>query len=150
MPPRSISTPLRFQPAAPARGSDSPAASPCWHSGLQCHRVRFLPASISTRSASKGRPHSVATLVGRIHSPCSRCGLQCCSASRSDQELLMRRSAVSAHRPHEPPMPDALAYFLTWPTYGTWLPGDERGWVKHGEGFQLPDPIRKREAAALM
>jgi REP element-mobilizing transposase RayT len=22
-----------------------------------------------------------------------------------------------------------LAYFLTWTTYGTWLPGDERGWV---------------------
>lgn len=31
-------------------------------------------------------------------------------------------------------MPRPLAYFLTWTTYGTWLPGDDRGWVRHGEG----------------
>src|SRR5437762_13804656 len=53
-------------------------------------------------------------------------------------------------RPHEPPMPEPLAYFLTWPTYGTWLPGDERGWVERGHGFQLPDPVKKLEAAARM
>ena len=47
-------------------------------------------------------------------------------------------------------MPEPLAYFLTWPTYGTWLPGDERGWVKYRRGMQAPDPIRKREAAARM
>jgi hypothetical protein len=47
-------------------------------------------------------------------------------------------------------MPDALAYFLTWPTYGTWLPGDERGWIQRGRGYQLPDPIRKLEAEARM
>ena len=27
-----------------------------------------------------------------------------------------------------------LAYFLTWTTYGTWLPGDRRGWVRWGRG----------------
>jgi REP element-mobilizing transposase RayT len=47
-------------------------------------------------------------------------------------------------------MPEALAYFLTWATYGTWLPGDERGWVEHGRGWQLPDPARKLEAGARM
>ncbi len=26
-------------------------------------------------------------------------------------------------------MGEPLAYFLTWTTYGTWLPGDDRGWV---------------------
>ena len=26
-------------------------------------------------------------------------------------------------------MSEPLAYFLTWVTYGTWLHGDERGWV---------------------
>ena len=32
------------------------------------------------------------------------------------------------------PRGEPLAYFLTWTTYGTWLPGDERGWVaKPGE-----------------
>src|SRR5687768_10110953 len=25
-----------------------------------------------------------------------------------------------------------LAYFITWTTYGAWLPGDERGWCKRG------------------
>jgi hypothetical protein len=53
-------------------------------------------------------------------------------------------------RPHEPPMPDPLAYFLTWPTYGTWLPGDERGWVLHGKGWRPPDPILKLEAEARL
>jgi REP element-mobilizing transposase RayT len=47
-------------------------------------------------------------------------------------------------------MSEPLAFFLTWTTYGTWLPGDERGWVEHGRGFRLPDPIRKREAEARM
>jgi REP element-mobilizing transposase RayT len=44
----------------------------------------------------------------------------------------------------------AKAYFLTWTTYGTWLPGDVRGWVdrhrKHGEIVDPPD--HKREEAA--
>ena len=26
-----------------------------------------------------------------------------------------------------------VAYMLTWTTYGTWLQGDHRGWVKEGE-----------------
>ena len=50
----------------------------------------------------------------------------------------------------EPPLPEPLAYFLTWPTYGTWLPGDERGWVEYRHGWQLPDPARKREAQARL
>ena len=53
-------------------------------------------------------------------------------------------------RPNEPPMPEPLAYFLTWTTYGTWLPGDERGWVLKGKGFQLPRPITKKLAADRM
>lgn len=54
------------------------------------------------------------------------------------------------NRPNEPPMPEALAYFLTWPTYGTWLPGDERGWVEYRRGWKPPDAERKRLAEALM
>lgn len=45
---------------------------------------------------------------------------------------------------------DPIAYFLTWVTYGTWLPGDARGWVKYQAGWQLPDPVRERESKALM
>ncbi len=40
------------------------------------------------------------------------------------------------NRPNEAPLPDPLAFFLTWPTYGTWLPGDERGWIKNQRGWQ--------------
>ncbi len=47
-------------------------------------------------------------------------------------------------------MNDPLAYFLTWVTYGTWLPGDERGWVEYHHGWQLPDPIKVLEAKAKM
>jgi REP element-mobilizing transposase RayT len=45
---------------------------------------------------------------------------------------------------------DPIGYFLTWPTYGTWLPGDARGWVKYKAGWQLPDPLREREARTIM
>ena len=35
-----------------------------------------------------------------------------------------------------------LGYLLTWTTYGTWLPGDERGWVDrqrtHGDVTEPP------------
>jgi REP element-mobilizing transposase RayT len=54
------------------------------------------------------------------------------------------------NNPNEPPMPEPIAYFITWATYGTWLPGDERGWAHFGHGWQLPDPVRKLEAAARM
>lgn len=45
---------------------------------------------------------------------------------------------------------DPIAYFLTWVTYGTWLPGDARGWVKYRGGWQLSDPIRELEAKSRM
>jgi REP element-mobilizing transposase RayT len=45
---------------------------------------------------------------------------------------------------------DPIGYFLTWVTYGTWLPGDARGWVDYKKGWQLPDPIRELEAKARM
>ncbi|WP_236617903.1 hypothetical protein [Rhodopirellula europaea] len=45
---------------------------------------------------------------------------------------------------------DPVAFFLTWPTYGTWLPGDRRGWVLHQHGWKMPDPSRQIEAAARM
>ena len=48
-------------------------------------------------------------------------------------------------------MADLLGYFLTWTTYGTWLPGDERGWVHHREGGVLPpDPEISRTAQRRM
>ena len=36
---------------------------------------------------------------------------------------------------------DPLAYFLTWTCYGTWLPGDERGWTKWHKGEHVPQPL---------
>jgi REP element-mobilizing transposase RayT len=48
-------------------------------------------------------------------------------------------------------MSEPLAYLLTWTTYGTWLPGDQRGWVdrqrQNGIGPILP-PEPAREAFA--
>src|SRR5262245_38486962 len=58
------------------------------------------------------------------------------------------RSATSV--PSEPPLSNPLAYFITWSTYGTWLPGDERGWVEYRRGWQLPNPVRELEALAAM
>lgn len=43
-----------------------------------------------------------------------------------------------------------IAFFLTWVTYGTWLPGDARGWVEYKHGWQLPRPNLEAECAAKM
>ncbi len=43
---------------------------------------------------------------------------------------------------------DPIAFFLTWTTYGSWLPGDERGWTQRSAGKRPPDPVRRRNAAA--
>ena len=47
-------------------------------------------------------------------------------------------------------MPAPLADLLTWTTYGTWLPGDERGWVEPGKGILSPDSKRSELAQAIM
>jgi REP element-mobilizing transposase RayT len=46
--------------------------------------------------------------------------------------------SIDVLSPSDPVMPDPLAYLLTWTTYGTWLPGDDRGWVRRGKGLQTP------------
>ncbi len=52
--------------------------------------------------------------------------------------------------PGQVPMDEPLTYFLTWTTYGTWLPGDERGWVAKPGQFQAPDESLKQAAERLM
>ncbi|HRX81051.1 MAG TPA: transposase [Pirellulaceae bacterium] len=47
-------------------------------------------------------------------------------------------------------MDDPIAFFLTWATYGTWLPGDARGWVEFKHGWQLPNASRHLESKAKM
>jgi len=47
-------------------------------------------------------------------------------------------------------MPDPLAYFITWPTYGTWLPGDARGWVEYHHGWKLPQEQLEQYCRACM
>ncbi len=40
-----------------------------------------------------------------------------------------------------------LAYLITWTTHGTWLPGEDRGWVQYGvAGVQASNPARKELA----
>ena len=44
-----------------------------------------------------------------------------------------------------------FAYHITWTTYGTWLPGDARGWVRWGElGVKPADPEREHDAGKRM
>jgi REP element-mobilizing transposase RayT len=48
-------------------------------------------------------------------------------------------------------MSEPLGYLLTWTTYGTWLPGDDRGWVESGKfGIQRPNPSRLLMARRYM
>jgi REP element-mobilizing transposase RayT len=51
----------------------------------------------------------------------------------------------------ELPVSGALAYFLTWNTYGTWLPGDSRGWHrKRSPGRRPPSEWLARAASRRM
>ncbi len=36
-------------------------------------------------------------------------------------------------------MDEPLAFLLTWTCYGTWLPGDSRGWTARNAGQQSPN-----------
>src|SRR5438270_740198 len=45
---------------------------------------------------------------------------------------------------------DVLAYFLTWTCYGTFLPGDSRGWTKWHKGDQVPQPLLENWCRARM
>jgi REP element-mobilizing transposase RayT len=48
-------------------------------------------------------------------------------------------------------MSEPLAFFITWTTFGSWLPGDERGWVKAGEsGIQPPDAVLEEQRREIM
>jgi hypothetical protein len=48
-------------------------------------------------------------------------------------------------------MTQPLAYHLIWTTYGSWLPGDARGWIKSDVlGIQLPDPALEQQARQMM
>jgi REP element-mobilizing transposase RayT len=51
----------------------------------------------------------------------------------------MGRFGNARTRPNEAPLPDPVGFLLTWTTYGTWLPGDERGWVWKGKELQVED-----------
>ena len=48
------------------------------------------------------------------------------------------------------PMSEPLAYFLTWTTYGSWLPGDERGWADKPGRLKLGDQKLVAQAKALL
>src|SRR5687768_15771924 len=54
-----------------------------------------------------------------------------------------------------PPASEPKALFLTWRTYGSWLPGDERGWVErsrngYGEATNKPDPRLEGASSSRM
>ena len=41
-------------------------------------------------------------------------------------------------------MNDSTNYFITWTTYGNWLPGDGRKWRKWKMGEQPPQPLLRQ------
>ena len=45
---------------------------------------------------------------------------------------------------------EPLGLFLTWTTYGSWLPGDGRGWSRRGRRGLPADWRRERAARELM
>jgi REP element-mobilizing transposase RayT len=46
-------------------------------------------------------------------------------------------------------MPNTLGYLLTWTTYGTWLQGDENGYVKDGVTLGANTPLANANTQEL-
>jgi REP element-mobilizing transposase RayT len=49
--------------------------------------------------------------------------------------------ALAAGTPSSSERNDPITLFITWTTYGTWLPGDSRSWRKRKKGEQQPQPL---------
>jgi len=47
-------------------------------------------------------------------------------------------------------MNDTIAYFITWTCYGTWLPGDPRGWHEWHNGWHDLNPKLEAYAKSIM
>jgi hypothetical protein len=45
---------------------------------------------------------------------------------------------------------DYFHVLITWTTYGTWLPGDGRGWHRRTGGVQVPRPLLEQWCRAQM
>jgi REP element-mobilizing transposase RayT len=56
--------------------------------------------------------------------------------------------AASTFCDHLNRMLDEPVYFLTWTTYGSWLPGDDRGWVDAATSGAVA-PINRGDATRL-
>ncbi|MCP4889219.1 MAG: hypothetical protein GY904_21725 [Planctomycetaceae bacterium] len=54
--------------------------------------------------------------------------------------LLISRSEITTHQSTGQMMIGFNTYLITWTTYGTWVPGDQRGWRKGHLGNQPPQP----------
>jgi REP element-mobilizing transposase RayT len=47
-------------------------------------------------------------------------------------------------------MNDVYHMLITWTNYGTWLPGNERGWRKRNIGVQIPRPLLEQWCRAQL
>ena len=81
------------------------------------------------------------------------------SRDRSSGELIprLRFGLPRSHRQHNSLLThnlmstdDPIAFFLTWVTYGTWLPGDDRGWVEYQHGWQPPSRELEADCVSRM
>jgi REP element-mobilizing transposase RayT len=45
---------------------------------------------------------------------------------------------------------EPIAFFLTWTTYGSWLPGDDRGWTDSRGHLRVAEPARTLQASRLL
>jgi REP element-mobilizing transposase RayT len=54
------------------------------------------------------------------------------------------------HEPGSTLRPDPLAFFFTWTTYGSWLPGDARGWADDRGRLRDSCPPLAHHAASLL
>jgi REP element-mobilizing transposase RayT len=93
--------------------------------------------SLLPRSMQRGADALVGTGAGFAQRRCPRAGARGLYGS-------MYACTLPGMAPF---LLEPLAFFLTWTTYASWLPGDRRGWADGG-GFRVPNPRLRRLAAS--
>ena len=117
-------------------------------------RIRGRPWSFNSLSASISSlaciraPIAIAGLRNLLRFPCLHAGSHCPTLQSLLSTLLACGLTYVILMEYHPSI---LAFHIVWTTYGTWLPGDLRGWIKSGvPGIRPPDPEIEQSAREKM
>ena len=69
---------------------------------------------------------------------------------RVDNKNVVCTNVYMIRKPDFVTRTEPIAFFLTWTTYGSWLPGDHRGWADGRGHLHAAEPARAMQASRLL